>query len=162
MVSGHSHLWKQARQFCLNPSYTGKWSRGLHLITIRSTSPKVLTLLILENGLGEVTIPAEHTPIVTGLNPSYTGKWSRGTLNKPKTMATHGLNPSYTGKWSRGLGWNSSNPQPPPCLNPSYTGKWSRGLIKSTLWANFTGLNPSYTGKWSRGHLKWNTRAHFT
>ncbi len=36
----------------LNPSYTGKWSRGFKKKMLKYLHRKVLTLLILENGLG--------------------------------------------------------------------------------------------------------------
>ncbi len=61
----------------LNPSYTGKWSRGY-------------------------TIDEVEVWIIS-LNPSYTGKWSRGfSLFSEKTNLDGRLNPSYSGKRSRG------------------------------------------------------------
>ncbi len=64
---------------------------------------KVLTLLILENGLWEKLF--DYTNPEDSLNPSYTGKRSLGDGGRATfaTIVAKGLNPSYTGKRSLGL-----------------------------------------------------------
>ncbi len=64
----------------LNPSYSGKRSRGPVTKNIKDViSDNVLTLLILENGLG-VSLAKGMKNGEFGLNPSYSGKRSRGTF----------------------------------------------------------------------------------
>ena len=45
---------------------------------MRGSFTAVLTLLILEIGLGALSKGGLTTEIPQGLNPSYTGNWSRG------------------------------------------------------------------------------------
>ncbi len=70
--------------------------------TLDTFQDVVLTLLILENGLGEVPIVSEATR-KQSLNPSYSGKRSRGLCGMvDEVNGALCLNPSYSGKRSRG------------------------------------------------------------
>ncbi len=127
---------------------------GSEKIFFCSDTHAVLTLLILENGLGASMTTEQAVAIFNGLNPSYTGKWSRGIQTLfAMQISFAGLNPSYTGKWSRGY----------ICKQSFTQSAWDvltllileNGLGES-LNVNKTSalrsrLNPSYTGKWSRG-----------
>ncbi len=86
---------------CLNPSYTGKRSLGVEQSDSLDIQTRVLTLLILENGLWVQRIKLTNSG-ENGLNPSYTGKRSLGVLNERIKELNSGLNPSYTGKRSLG------------------------------------------------------------
>ncbi len=88
----------------------------------------VLTLLILENGLGVAGCVGKDVAVLS-LNPSYSGKRSRGD-NKlcQNQQANLRLNPSYSGKRSRGPNFTELAKLASSSLNPSYSGKRSRGI----------------------------------
>ncbi len=79
----------------------------------REEIKQVLTLLILENGLGVTETDNVQFSVKACLNPSYTGKWSRGGRCVPFKSAhcRQSLNPSYTGKWSQGHHRGGQEPQ---------------------------------------------------
>ena len=78
-LGAHSSMFCHVDWVCLNPSYTGIWSRGSDVECVTSSSPTgVLTLLILEFGLGVQKVLNVHYKTIHRLNPSYTGIWSRG------------------------------------------------------------------------------------
>ena len=91
----------------------------------------VLTLLILEFGLGDSTASYSckcWRPVLTLLILEFgLGDWWWLMM---RCLAEHGLNPSYTGIWSRGCWVMLTRLGSNPSLNPSYTGIWSRGLYK--------------------------------
>ncbi len=104
---------------------------GWGLISSFKNSKQVLTLLILENGLGD---PSPNRigigQVVLTLLILENGFGVDNMLSRMEA-AFDSHNPSYTGKWFRGTVPKQDRSAGVMCLNPSYTVKWSRGGLKS-------------------------------
>ena len=103
MASGSSLAeWGEIVYLSLNPSFTGIWLRGRPgLFSVASR--RVLTLLLLEFGFGELIIHPlknKETLVLTLLLLEFGFGGLR--KNHKRTAAQHGLNPSFTGIWLRG------------------------------------------------------------
>ena len=65
---------------CLNPCFSGGWSRRVLLRSQWKTLFPVLILVLVEDGLGAANKMRE-THLSYGLNPCFSGGWSRSFLN---------------------------------------------------------------------------------
>ena len=65
---------------CLNPCFSGGWSRRKDLMVGLNSNGKVLILVLVEDGLGEMEITLMRAPEY-GLNPCFSGGWSRSTFH---------------------------------------------------------------------------------
>ena len=66
---------------CLNPCFSGGWSRSQVKTEKSSPSRAVLILVLVEDGLGAVILPTSRLPFYC-LNPCFSGGWSRRKKRK--------------------------------------------------------------------------------
>ncbi len=114
---------------CLNPCFSGRWSRSRQIERLIEFLIDVLILVLVEDGLEENFKKMSCKINKNGsLNPCFSGRWSRRTFGKISLVLEDvSLNPCFSGRWSRSL---------IHCLN-----KYANIVLS---------LNPCFSGRWSR------------
>ena len=64
-------------KLCLNPCYSGRWSRRQMIDAAEDAADAVLILVIAVDGLGEEIQLTSVSSKIASLNPCYSGRWSR-------------------------------------------------------------------------------------
>ena len=62
---------------CLNPCFSGGWSRRKLQEDIKETKAAVLILVLVEDGLGDLQAVTDDVQNYMCLNPCFSGGWSR-------------------------------------------------------------------------------------
>ena len=132
----------------LNPCSNGRWplrrAEGLR----GGTTPRVLILVLMADGLWVGNIGLYGTKLAS-LNPCSNGRWSLRGWSDRWDREDSCLNPCSNGRWS--LSWKLRCFRFYfSCLNPCSNGRWSlSGQNQGEENVRRTSLNPCSNGRWS-------------
>ena|GEM_PF-1059961 len=169
-------FYANSKTACLNPCFSGGWSRRATPRQQRGGEKDVLILVLVEDGLGAHTAGDARGGHPHRLNPCFSGGWSRSSLSFFSAFSFFVcLNPCFSGGWSRRRGPYGQGGVFHNRLNPCFSGGWSRrDLFYTMVQFSFVlilvlvedglgdlnkhlekirrlkSLNPCFSGGWSR------------
>ena len=133
---------------CLNPCFSGTYSRRATQIRKYAVQRIVLILVLVEHTLGEAQTlfcrPAWYVLILVLVEHTL-GVYSP----IPISMEECCLNPCFSGTYSR-RGWQKGSCTFPRRLNPCFSGTYSRRKDIDHDRSRNRGLNPCFSGTYSR------------